>query len=90
MSNGRRRRGGNATHRAEGYRHPEASALLRSDIGLQAQFLLLAREMLHPSGSIFDGGSPARTLSPSAEAMIESAEDRSVAIVFGPENGAES
>ena len=33
---------------------------------------------------------PARTLSLSAEAMVEGAEDRPVAIVFGPENGAVS
>ena len=38
VSNRKRKRGGNAAHRAEGYRYPEASALLRPDVGLQAQF----------------------------------------------------
>ena len=38
MSNSKKKRGGKAAHRAEGYRYPEASALLRPDVGLQAQF----------------------------------------------------
>lgn len=34
----KKKREGKAGHRAEGYRYPEASALLRPDVGLQAQF----------------------------------------------------
>ena len=43
-------------HRAEGYRHPEASALLRPEVGVQAQF----RKKKHPATYRYDSSlSPA-------------------------------
>ena len=78
--------------RAEGYRHPEASALLRPDVGTQAQFRKKKKPVTYrydPSLSPtldWDGQNPARE---QAEAKIAALQERiaRLAAIVDRENG---